>query len=69
MTRITKDKGSLVHDDRLDALAISVAYWVERIAVDTKKEHEIMLSEQIDKDLITFLEGVTGNRAKAATWN
>ena len=69
MTRITKDKGSLVHDDRLDALAISVAYWVERIAVDTKKEHEIMLSEKIDKDLITFLEGVTGNRAKAATWN
>lgn len=34
MTRITKDRGSLKHDDRLDALAIAVAYWVERMAVD-----------------------------------
>lgn len=34
MTRITKDRGSLRHDDRLDALAMSVAYWVEHMAAD-----------------------------------
>jgi hypothetical protein len=29
MTRITRDKGSLSKDDRLDALAMAVAYWVD----------------------------------------
>lgn len=29
MTRITKERGALKHDDRLDALAMAVAYWVE----------------------------------------
>ena len=28
LSRITKDKGSLNHDDRLDALSIAVNYWV-----------------------------------------
>jgi hypothetical protein len=38
MTRITKDKGSLNHDDRLDALAIGVGYFNERLARDVDKE-------------------------------
>lgn len=37
MTRITKDRGSLLMDDRLDALAIAVAYWVEQMDRDIKK--------------------------------
>lgn len=32
MTRITKEKGSLVRDDRLDALAIAVNYWTQQMA-------------------------------------
>jgi hypothetical protein len=34
MTRICYDKGAIKHDDRLDALAIAVAYWTERMAMD-----------------------------------
>lgn len=34
LTRITKDKGALRHDDRLDALAMAVAYWVEAMNRD-----------------------------------
>jgi hypothetical protein len=29
MTRLTRDKGALQHDDRLDALSMAVGYWVE----------------------------------------
>ena len=34
MSRITRDKGSLAHDDRLDVLAMSCQYWADRIAKD-----------------------------------
>ena len=34
MTRITQDRGALVHDDRLDALAIGVKYLVQFMGID-----------------------------------
>ena len=38
LTRITKDKGALVNDDRLDAVAIGVHYWTQQMARDAKTE-------------------------------
>jgi hypothetical protein len=35
MTRITRDKGCLQKDDRLDALAMAVGYWSEAMARDS----------------------------------
>jgi hypothetical protein len=40
MTRITRQRGALKHDDRLDALAIAVAYWVESMGMDAKEAYE-----------------------------
>lgn len=37
LARITRDKNSLKHDDRLDALAGSVRHWVEALAQDSLK--------------------------------
>lgn len=37
LSRITKDKGSLIHDDRLDSVAGSVRHWVENLTVDDEK--------------------------------
>jgi len=58
MTRITKDRGALVKDDRLDALAIAVAYWTEQMARDEDKaaaaHREKMLQEELDKFLAGF---------------
>ena len=34
LTRITRDRGALVNDDRLDALAMAVQYWVDAMAQD-----------------------------------
>lgn len=56
LTHITKDKGSLLHDDRLDALAMAVAYWVE---VMGKDDHNAMVSHKraiFDKELESYYE-------------
>lgn len=37
LARITREKGALVHDDRLDALAGAVRHWVEALGVDEMK--------------------------------
>jgi len=36
ISRITRDKGALFHEDRLDALAGTCRYWLENLAVDEK---------------------------------
>jgi hypothetical protein len=74
LTRITKDRGSLVHDDRLEALAMGVAYWVESMARDTDKAARDQHSKLIDLELKTFIRSatqtLTGRRApvKQKTW-
>jgi len=37
LSRITKEKGALLHDDRLDAIAGSVRHWVELLVHDDEK--------------------------------
>ncbi len=37
LARITRDKGALIHDDRLDAVAGSARYWAEALAQDSEK--------------------------------
>ena len=37
LARLTRDKGSLIHDDRLDALAGACRFWVNALALDAEK--------------------------------
>ena len=58
MTRITKDRGSLLKDDRLDALAIAVAYFSEDMdanidgLLQARDEEEFMKSLQEFEDMV-----------------
>ena len=36
MTRLTHDRGSLMHDDRIDAVAMAVQWFQEQAALDQK---------------------------------
>ncbi|WP_173489371.1 phage terminase large subunit, partial [Marinobacterium sp. xm-d-509] len=56
MTRITKEKGCLRHDDRLDALSIAIAYWVESMARDEEQGIEQIRQDALDKELERFME-------------
>ena len=55
MTRITKDRGALAHDDRLDALAMATAYWVEQMATDADELMMERHSELMDLELEKFV--------------
>lgn len=51
MTRITRDRGSLGHDDRLDCLAIAVADCLDMLLVDVDEEIQRRLDEELDKEI------------------
>lgn len=58
MTRITKDRGSLAHDDRLDVLAMGVQYYVDQMAADAvdliNERKEEVLRDELDKFVSGF---------------
>lgn len=53
LTHITKDRNSLQHDDRLDALTIGISYWNEKgiLKQDTKKALAMYQKALIEKEL------------------
>jgi len=67
MTRLTRDRGALVHDDRLDALAIAVAYWTESMARDNNKAAAEIMGSAMDKELKNFHKNVFGMTSKQQT--
>lgn len=56
LTRITRDKGALKKDDRLDALAMAVAYWVEVMDKDVQAIEQERKEELRDEEIRKFLE-------------
>ena len=64
LTRITRERGALQHDDRLDALAIAVAYWVEQMAQDTNKAFQKHQDKLLKAELKDFAKNVFGPRKK-----
>jgi hypothetical protein len=60
MTRLSKDKGSLRHDDRLDALALAVKYWTDSMAIDRQKAAQAIKGRSLDAELKRFHQHVLG---------
>jgi hypothetical protein len=58
----------LVHDDRLDALAIAVAYWTESMGRDNNKAVKEIRDAAQDKELKAFMTQVIGYQHKPQTW-
>jgi len=70
LTRITRERGAITNDDRLDALAIAVAYWSESMARDTGKAAKSILDAALDKELKRFMHGILGKpKADGTNWN
>ena len=68
MTRITKDKGSIRHDDQLDALSIAVNYWVERMDRDQELSFNDHKNELLQRDLDKFMENTIGKKISNSRW-
>ncbi|MAD98966.1 MAG: putative terminase large subunit [Prokaryotic dsDNA virus sp.] len=56
MTRLSKERGSLAHDDRLDALAMMVQYFLEQLSVDQHMQEQQRREEAFDAQLDKFIE-------------
>lgn len=52
MSRLTRDRGALAHDDRLDALAMACAFFVERMEADSK----VGIANAVEEFLMAHME-------------
>jgi hypothetical protein len=68
LTRITRERGSLVHDDRLDALAWAVWYWVEQMSADADRRLQESREQHLQAEIDRFLEHALGSNPNPQTW-
>jgi len=60
LTRITKERACLQHDDRLDAMAMAVAYWVAQMSKDIEEAKNDAKAKALDDELRSFMDHVFG---------
>lgn len=68
LTRVTRIKGCLNHDDRLEALSIAVMYWKDLLAGDIEQAIKQGREEAQKKELEKFLDNVFGHKRQKPTW-
>jgi len=69
MSRITRARGSLAHDDRLDVLSMAVGYWVQQMAQDADRRISVRKGEMLDRELERFMESAIGRKDRGGdTW-
>lgn len=60
MSRITRDRGALAHDDRLDCLAMGVSYWIEQMNQDVDKRMAQRQELLLEQELKTWTDAAGG---------
>lgn len=74
LSHITRDRGSLKHDDRADVLAAAVGHWVEQLDFDGSSAEESHKEELRRKTLLEFVDSYgqggrgNGNKNYANLW-
>lgn len=71
MTRITRDRGALAHDDRLDALAGACAYWLKHMSRNVDKAQEDYRQDLLNVELESFMANALGREmasGKGSKW-
>lgn len=54
LSHLTKDRGSLSHDDRADVLAMAVAYWEDQMAQDAAEQSKKKREEELHEEFAVF---------------
>jgi len=71
LSRITREKGSLLQDDRLDALSIAVNYWTEQMAINAdlkiKDRKEDLIQEELEKFMNSAFH-ISNKAKRQTTW-
>lgn len=64
MTRLTSERGALVNDDRLDALSMAVAYWLEHMGQNTQRARQQHKNRLLETELKRHLEHLVGRKVQ-----
>lgn len=65
MTRLTKERGALLHDDIIDALSIAVKYWLDSLSRDQDRALEDHRTQLLDDELSRFMDNVFGTQGSS----
>lgn len=68
MTRITRDRGAIPKDDRIDALALAVHYWTAAMARDIDKASEQTKQEIMAREMREYWKHVANVKAPPRTF-
>jgi hypothetical protein len=71
MSRLTREKGALTHDDRLDALSMGVSYWTQQMAQDADTKMVERKDDVIYQQLSDFKESYYkshNNHGNVTSW-
>jgi len=68
LSRLTRDKGSLMQDDRLDTLSMIVGYWVEQMNQDVNRKMAQRKDHLLEEQLRDFHRHVFGGKQTQPTW-
>lgn len=69
LTRITRDRGSLPNEDRLEAVAGACAHWMKLLSLDAQEELNNHRNELLQKELDKFVATALGhNSPKSHNW-
>ena len=68
LTRVTYEKGCLAHDDRLDALAMGVAFLAPMLNQNALEEQRTREREELEKEYRRFEEHLSGFSGDEDSW-
>ena len=68
MSRLTKTKGSLTYDDRVDVLSFAVAYWVDQMARDSDQAVYDRKHDKLRVELDNFMKHNVFHKKSEKTW-
>ncbi len=68
MTRLTKARSCLKHDDLIDVLAMAVGYWTNYLGRDVFEAEQEARNERLSTELDRFMETAIGQSTSNKSW-
>ena len=68
MTRLTKARSCLKHDDLIDVLAMAVGYWTNYLGRDVFEAEQEARNERLSTELDRFMETSIGRSTSSKSW-
>ena len=68
MSRLTRDRSCLKHDDLIDVLAMAVSYWTNYLGQDVILAEREAKDERLAIELDNFMESAIGSRPNKGSW-